>query len=1142
MYPKVRLDSRESKKPPLNFLIKTLFFLLIFVSFFFVANSSVYAATYYVDATTGLDSDTGLTEDLAWQTLTKVNGFAFNPGDSILFKKGEIWREELTVPSSGSSGSPITFSVFGSGANPIFDGSDVAGAWTQYTTSSYETAFTGVVTGQWTDGLSRNYRNVIPSNTSAVDGTKIRITVQASSSGGGGTITEATIGPMTTGGVFDSAPTAITWDSGSASVTVAQGATKVSDEITFAFSKGQRYGIHIYTTDRDFVFDSTNGLGMYGMSNTSSSEATTLSPAGLTFNADLTGFVSLFEIYNTASVAGVWYQVTASDPIMVWDNNTALVQEDSVSDVVAINNTSYYTGGNIYIHTSDDSNPNSNGRGYDLSARTETFVDNGKNWLILEGVDHRKTAGDTSTIGGIKLTGSNNIVRNLSTYDHSRHGLCFYNGAQNNLVSNIEAYSSHTTSPICIYESLGLTTTNNTLDSSTIHNELATSGGSCISNHGGASGNTVSNSTIYGAGTGNWLVQIYAADSSLRITRNNIYGIARGGVYSWGDSSASQIDYNIINASQFDSTFSVDTAIRMHTSTNNKIYNNTIHGDNGNAAIYISNNSTGTVVKNNIVYGVDTYTFIDAGSITNTVFNNNLIYNLTGDFGTWNGSVYSSFALWKTGSSQDSSSLNTDPLFTNYGSADFTLNYLSPAINMGTNVSLTTDFLGNNIYGTPDIGAYEYQPPYTTGTDEIDISGNVRVYTDGKFRNTQTTSGTTADLSITPVGGFGSGDYSEWMNITINTWDSTKNWSESSTSIGSASTIHTVGDLLANTGYTVDLDGNPLTTAASNSSGQIIFTYSGGYSSHTFNVHKTPDPAGPPVCSDTVPGSAPWLYDAISESKDSIRVYFTDAQDPVDKYVLEYGTEPGVYQFSSVNIGGKGTKTYLVEWLSPDKTYYFRVRGGNGCATGPWSNEISAKTKSLTPWITEEKEETEKLEPGEKEEISKPTKPEEIPVIEAPGKMVTFLKNTSVGVGNFIRNVFRYTKETVASGYKILAQGIKKPKEFMGKYGEWISYSVISFKEIVLDKEPTKISNVKVEKLTPTSAVIFWKTNHLSDSKVNWGETLDYGKTVQADEKVHEHRIEITGLEPESKYFYEVMSQNKNYVYDANHEFTTPKE
>jgi len=38
---------------------------------------------------------------------------------------------------------------------------------------------------------------------------------------------------------------------------------------------------------------------------------------------------------------------------------------------------------------------------------------------------------------------------------------------------------------------------------------------------------------------------------------------------------------------------------------------------------------------------------------------------------------------------------------------------------------------------------------------------------------------------------------------------------------------------------------------------------------------------------------------------------------------------------------------YLVTTLYPNTTYYFRVKAVNGCASGEWSNEISAKTKPL---------------------------------------------------------------------------------------------------------------------------------------------------------------------------------------------------
>jgi hypothetical protein len=102
-----------------------------------------------------------------------------------------------------------------------------------------------------------------------------------------------------------------------------------------------------------------------------------------------------------------------------------------------------------------------------------------------------------------------------------------------------------------------------------------------------------------------------------------------------------------------------------------------------------------------------------------------------------------------------------------------------------------------------------------------------------------------------------------------------------------------------------------------------------------------------PGCGEVAPSSAPWLYGAITQNSTSILLYFTDAGDPVDSYALEFGTEPGNYQWGATNIGGKGMRTYLVQSLQPNKTYYFRVRGGNGCATGAWSNELSAKTKGL---------------------------------------------------------------------------------------------------------------------------------------------------------------------------------------------------
>jgi len=59
---------------------------------------------YYVDCNADGDAGagTGTGAAVAWKTIAKVNASSFSAGDSVLFNKGCTWREQLTVPSSGS--------------------------------------------------------------------------------------------------------------------------------------------------------------------------------------------------------------------------------------------------------------------------------------------------------------------------------------------------------------------------------------------------------------------------------------------------------------------------------------------------------------------------------------------------------------------------------------------------------------------------------------------------------------------------------------------------------------------------------------------------------------------------------------------------------------------------------------------------------------------------------------------------------------------------------------------------------------------------------------------------------------------------------------------------------------------------------
>jgi hypothetical protein len=88
-----------------------------------------WSMTYYVDAANGNDSNAGTSASAPWQTIAKVNGSSFSPGDSVLLMRGDVWREQLNIPSSGSAGKVITFDAYGTGANPQINAADIVSSW-----------------------------------------------------------------------------------------------------------------------------------------------------------------------------------------------------------------------------------------------------------------------------------------------------------------------------------------------------------------------------------------------------------------------------------------------------------------------------------------------------------------------------------------------------------------------------------------------------------------------------------------------------------------------------------------------------------------------------------------------------------------------------------------------------------------------------------------------------------------------------------------------------------------------------------------------------------------------------------------------------------------------------------------------------
>jgi len=102
-------------------------FTLVFATVQISIPKAAYASgtTYYVDSVSGSDSNNGTSTSTPWQSLSKVNGTAFSPGDSILFKGGDTWSGSLVISSSGNSSAQITYGSYGTGMPKIDGGSYV---------------------------------------------------------------------------------------------------------------------------------------------------------------------------------------------------------------------------------------------------------------------------------------------------------------------------------------------------------------------------------------------------------------------------------------------------------------------------------------------------------------------------------------------------------------------------------------------------------------------------------------------------------------------------------------------------------------------------------------------------------------------------------------------------------------------------------------------------------------------------------------------------------------------------------------------------------------------------------------------------------------------------------------------------------
>ena len=104
-----------------NSLAGIIFTLLIVVATAGMATGAR-ARTFYVDSITGDDGNSGLSPEVPWASVKRVNQEDLRPGDRVRFRRGGQWRGCLK-PRSGAEGAPVVYTAYGEGAKPLLLGS-----------------------------------------------------------------------------------------------------------------------------------------------------------------------------------------------------------------------------------------------------------------------------------------------------------------------------------------------------------------------------------------------------------------------------------------------------------------------------------------------------------------------------------------------------------------------------------------------------------------------------------------------------------------------------------------------------------------------------------------------------------------------------------------------------------------------------------------------------------------------------------------------------------------------------------------------------------------------------------------------------------------------------------------------------------
>lgn len=109
---------------------------IIFFAVFLCTQISARSSNYYF-STSGTNTNVNISSSTNPLTFNLFGSIILQPGDTVFFKSGDVFRGQLTINASGTFSKPIVITAYGTGAAPIISGSEIINNFTQASNSIF---------------------------------------------------------------------------------------------------------------------------------------------------------------------------------------------------------------------------------------------------------------------------------------------------------------------------------------------------------------------------------------------------------------------------------------------------------------------------------------------------------------------------------------------------------------------------------------------------------------------------------------------------------------------------------------------------------------------------------------------------------------------------------------------------------------------------------------------------------------------------------------------------------------------------------------------------------------------------------------------------------------------------------------------